>query len=138
MGKTKAFGIYEGGGAKGLAHAGALKAAEEKFTFIGVAGTSAGAIIASLIAAGYKADEIYSPDNPDSVFRTNLTDLLDATEWRHVRSLRDEFFADENHDDAFPILQLTAIIVLVSVLVLLLPSIFLYSPQIAWCSRRFV
>ena len=48
------FGIFEGGGAKGLAHVGALKAAEERqVRFRGVAGTSAGSIIAGLIAVGY-------------------------------------------------------------------------------------
>ncbi len=41
------FGIFEGGGAKGLAHIGALKAAEvRRLKFLGVAGTSAGSIVA--------------------------------------------------------------------------------------------
>jgi len=56
------YGIFEGGGAKGLAHVGALKACEErKIVFRGVAGTSAGAIIAGLIAVGYTAEELFSP-----------------------------------------------------------------------------
>ena len=46
-----AFGIFEGGGVKGLAHIGALAAAQQRgVNFTGVAGTSAGAIVAALIA----------------------------------------------------------------------------------------
>lgn len=61
----KAYGIFEGGGAKGLAHVGALKASESRgIEFAGVAGTSAGAIVASLIAAGYKSDELFNSEEP--------------------------------------------------------------------------
>lgn len=50
-----------GGGIKGVAHIGALKAFEEeniKFEYI--SGTSSGSIVATLYASGYTADEIYS------------------------------------------------------------------------------
>lgn len=57
----EAYGVFEGGGVKGIALVGALKAAEDLgFTFRAVAGTSAGAIVASLVAAGYKADKLRS------------------------------------------------------------------------------
>lgn len=49
-----------GGGVKGAAHIGVLKALEEekiKIDYIG--GTSSGSIVATLYATGYKADEIY-------------------------------------------------------------------------------
>ena len=49
-----------GGGAKGAAHIGVLKAFEEekiKINYIG--GTSSGSIVATLYAAGFTADEIY-------------------------------------------------------------------------------
>ena len=49
-----------GGGVKGAAHIGALKALEEnkiKIDYIG--GTSSGSIVASLYACGFTADEIY-------------------------------------------------------------------------------
>lgn len=49
-----------GGGVKGAAHVGALKALEEnhiKIDYIG--GTSSGSIVASLYAAGFNADDIY-------------------------------------------------------------------------------
>ncbi|MGG3683438.1 patatin-like phospholipase family protein [Aeribacillus composti] len=55
----KIDGVFSGGGIKGFAFIGAYKALEEKgFEFARVAGTSAGSIIAALIAAGYKSDEI--------------------------------------------------------------------------------
>ena len=49
-----------GGGAKGAAHIGVLKAFEEKKIKINyVGGTSSGSIVATLYAAGFKADDIY-------------------------------------------------------------------------------
>ena len=50
-----------GGGIKGIAHVGAIKALEEsgiKFDYI--SGTSSGSIIATLYACGYKTEEIYN------------------------------------------------------------------------------
>ena len=57
--------VLSGGGAKGLAHIGALKVIEEagvKIDYIG--GTSMGAIVGALYASGYSANEL------DSIFRT--------------------------------------------------------------------
>ncbi|WP_281541594.1 patatin-like phospholipase family protein [Maribacter aestuarii] len=63
--KDKKIGlVLSGGGAKGLAHIGALKVIEEagvKIDYIG--GTSMGAIIGALYASGYSAKEL------DSMFR---------------------------------------------------------------------
>jgi len=57
--KTLVDGTFEGGGTLGAAYAGALLAlARNKIWFKRVAGNSAGAITASLIAAGYDANEI--------------------------------------------------------------------------------
>lgn len=53
--------VMEGGGIKGIAYGGALKELEERGimqNIIRVAGTSAGAIQAALVAVGYSADEI--------------------------------------------------------------------------------
>lgn len=51
--------VFEGGGVKGISLAGAVKAAENAgVEFSRVAGTSSGSIIASVLAAGYRADEI--------------------------------------------------------------------------------
>lgn len=52
-------GVFSGGGVRGIGHVGALSAFEEfGYEFYRVAGTSAGAIVASLIAAGYSGDEL--------------------------------------------------------------------------------
>ena len=52
-----ADGVFEGGGVKGLAFAGALQAAEEVGInrWVNVAGTSAGSIVAALLAGGFDA-----------------------------------------------------------------------------------
>ena len=52
-------GVFSGGGLKGFALVGAYQVLEEKgYRFHRVAGTSAGAILACFIAAGYSAKEI--------------------------------------------------------------------------------
>ena len=57
--KTLVNGVFKGGGAKGVAYAGALRAfSESGYWFGSVAGASAGAITATLIAAGLTPDEI--------------------------------------------------------------------------------
>ncbi|TKF22755.1 hypothetical protein FCV50_23515 [Vibrio kanaloae] len=56
---VESYAVFEGGGVKGLAFAGALKAAEEaSIKFVGYGGASAGAIIAFLAALGFNSDEI--------------------------------------------------------------------------------
>jgi predicted acylesterase/phospholipase RssA len=55
-------GVFEGGGAKAVAYCGALEAVEEhNCWFEAVAGSSAGAITAALIAAGYSPRELEEP-----------------------------------------------------------------------------
>lgn len=55
----KCDGVFEGGGVKGIGLVGAVAAVEEAgYTFENLAGTSAGAIVAALLAAGYQAVEI--------------------------------------------------------------------------------
>ena len=87
-----AFGIFEGGGAKGLAHVGALKAAEERrVKFIGVAGTSAGAMVAALVAAGYTADELFDPgkgSKASGVLAADLMEFFDRTRWQEFCELK--------------------------------------------------
>lgn len=52
-------GLFKGGGAKGVVYAGALKAVEERgITFAAVAGSSAGAITATLVAARMPSDAL--------------------------------------------------------------------------------
>jgi NTE family protein len=57
----RADGVFEGGGVKGIAFAGAVAAARDEIgvsEWVNVAGTSAGAIAAALLAAGYSADKL--------------------------------------------------------------------------------
>lgn len=58
------FLVLEGGGAKGIVHVGALRAleSEQQIEIAGVAGTSAGAIVAALVAAGYGARDLIAED----------------------------------------------------------------------------
>ncbi len=52
--------VFEGGGVKGIALAGAFSILEEHgFPTQNVAGTSAGAVVGSLVAAGYTAKELH-------------------------------------------------------------------------------
>src|SRR5215212_3215081 len=52
--------VFEGGGIKGIGLAGAYKVLEERgYQPEIMAGASAGAIVAALLAAGYSADELY-------------------------------------------------------------------------------
>ena len=55
----KADAVFEGGGARGIAFVGAIQAMEEeKVEWQRIAGTSAGAVIAALLASGFKSYEI--------------------------------------------------------------------------------
>jgi NTE family protein len=60
-----------GGGARGIAHIGVLKALDEmgiKFSMI--SGTSAGSIVASLYAYGYRPDDIYELVKDLTIFKS--------------------------------------------------------------------
>lgn len=55
----KCDAVFEGGGVKGIGLAGAVEAIEKAgYEFVNLAGTSAGAIVASLLAVGYTGGEI--------------------------------------------------------------------------------
>ena len=55
----KAYGVFDGGGVKGAALAGALKAAETNgIEFAGYGGSSAGSVVALLAAVGYTGYEL--------------------------------------------------------------------------------
>ena len=52
--------VFEGGGVKGIGLVGAISVLEERgFTPKSIAGTSAGAIVATLLGAGYSAQELH-------------------------------------------------------------------------------
>ena len=72
-------GVFQGGGAKGVAYVGALKAvAEQRCWFRAVAGSSAGAITACLIAAGL------TPEQMEARSAEGLARLRKARWWHHV------------------------------------------------------
>ena len=76
----RAFVAFSGGGAKGLVHVGALQALDARqVQFVGLAGTSAGAIVATLVAAGFRARDLVDPETGQ-----NILDRLGASD----RSLR--------------------------------------------------
>ena len=59
QGRTLVNGVFKGGGARGVAYAGALQAVAARGAWFGsVAGASAGAITATLVAAGMEPDRI--------------------------------------------------------------------------------
>ncbi len=91
----RAYGIFQGGGAKGYAHVGALKAAEAlDIEFVRYAGTSAGALIAALAAAGYAADEMLDPDaapGTRGVLDIDIAELLDRREYERVQRLQERW-----------------------------------------------
>lgn len=62
--------VFEGGGVRGIGLVGALAVAEQKgYTWGRVAGTSAGSIVATLVAAGYSANEIQAAMNTKIDFK---------------------------------------------------------------------
>ncbi len=90
----KAFGIFEGGGAKGFAHIGALKAAEtRRVKFVGVAGASAGSIVAALVAAGYKADDLFNPKESlgnRGILDKDFLDFLSRDGWQNLQTIKSD------------------------------------------------
>lgn len=93
-GIERCYCIFEGGGARGLLHIGALQALQEAgrepgLQLRGFAGTSAGAIIAALASADYQAEELIVPlgqDIPDGGSRTILDDIeLPPVPWLRLR-----------------------------------------------------
>jgi NTE family protein len=76
--------VLSGGGARGISHIGVIKALEELgLTFNVMAGTSAGSIVGSLYAYGYKPDEIL-----DIVLATKLfKSVRPAWTWTGLLSL---------------------------------------------------
>ncbi len=60
MKQSEHFAIFGGGGIRGLAYCGAYKAMQENnIKLTGCAGSSIGAVFATLLSVGYKYDEIY-------------------------------------------------------------------------------
>lgn len=76
--------VCEGGGIKGIALVGAINCLENYgYTFKKMAGTSAGAIVASLIAVGYKGNElkdiVLNLNYPNLIFSNKLNKFFSIT-----------------------------------------------------------
>ena len=94
----RVFVAFAGGGAKGVVHVGALKALEERNVVLkGVAGTSAGAIVAALVAAGFRADDLIDSASGRTILErlseidpkvSRATDLFGKVGWLRVRLFR--------------------------------------------------
>jgi NTE family protein len=94
----KAFGVFEGGGAKGYAHVGALQAVEARgIELEAVAGSSIGAVIALLIAAGYTGDDLFrkAAEGNSGLMSTSWVSQLNQTDWAAFEEFRDEYFAEK-------------------------------------------
>ena len=82
--------VLSGGGAKGMAHIGALQIIEDagvRIDYIG--GTSMGAIVGALYASGYSAKQL------DSIFRSvDFNDLINDEIPRRAKT----FYEKEEHD----------------------------------------
>ncbi|WP_067728080.1 patatin-like phospholipase family protein [Oceanobacillus damuensis] len=88
----KIDGVFSGGGVKAFAYLGVLEVLQEQnLELERVAGTSAGAIVASLIAAGYNIDEMKELINELdlSVFLDPpvLTKILPVSKWLFLYSM---------------------------------------------------
>jgi predicted acylesterase/phospholipase RssA len=88
----QALGIFEGGGAKGLAHVGALKSIEGRVDFVGVAGSSAGAIVAALVAVGYTADELYTMEHRNGELNIDVPyTIFGQLRWEEWKDFAEDF-----------------------------------------------
>jgi len=75
--------VLEGGGVKGIGLVGAISVLEERgFNFVRVAGTSAGAIVGSLVAAGFTSVEL-----EELMSSLDYTKFRDASGWERVLPL---------------------------------------------------
>ncbi len=98
--------IFQGGGGKGVAFAGALKALEEKqvlplvpgqdSSIKGIAGTSAGAITALLVALGYNSEEIDSDFLSKPDLFTAFFDGPDNGSYRTISSFNEPGRSDRS------------------------------------------
>jgi len=81
------FWVFQGGGAAGLVHVGALRALRDlEIRPVGVAGASAGAIVAAMVAAGYAPEElVFEPGKTPTAAAGDLR-LPDPVRWNIFRA----------------------------------------------------
>ncbi len=91
-----------GGGAKGLAHIGVLKALEEhQIPISKVAGTSMGSIIGALYCNGYHANEILAMFKTEKIRSSFNIDLFNGglVNLKGARKLLNKYIAHDNFDE---------------------------------------
>jgi predicted acylesterase/phospholipase RssA len=77
--RRKIDAVFEGGGVRGIGLVGAIRGVESAgYTCENVAGTSAGAIVATLLAAGYGAAEVKEVINSNRLSQDHGHELLRA------------------------------------------------------------
>lgn len=77
--QLKCNGVFEGGGVRGIGHVGAACAIEKAgYRFMNLAGSSAGAIVASLLAVGYSGNEIRKEMETIDYLKFKQKDKLDT------------------------------------------------------------
>jgi len=89
--------VFKGGGVKGIALTGALCAVEaEGWRWKGVAGTSAGAITAALVAAGYEGYDVHQIINglDFNLFKDKESGLKFINVWRHEGVYKGQYVID--------------------------------------------
>jgi len=88
---------FQGGGARGVSHVGGLAAVEElRLTIKGVAGTSAGAILAALVAAKFESKDLLNPSERTHLLQKvangkyeKATSLFSESGWKSIKGLRE-------------------------------------------------
>ncbi len=71
-------GVFEGGGVRGIGHVGAAWELERRgFSFVDLAGSSAGAMVAALLAAGYSSGELKEELESLDYMKFKGRDILD-------------------------------------------------------------
>ena len=147
-----AYAIFEGGGARGITHIGAVKALErERIEIIGVAGASAGAIVAALVAAGCSADQLYDPQaGTDILTRRRTGDgkpltptaLLGGTAWASFVKLQGRLGQLARHGRWLLVLLVVAVVLAVIagrpgalLLVLVLVGLLIWLGPLVWQLR---
>jgi NTE family protein len=91
--------VLSGGGIRGLAHAGVIKALEEEGIYpTHIAGASAGAIVGAFYAAGYSGEDILAFFHETSIFSVNKyaykkPGLIDTNKFYEIFK---EYFPEDN------------------------------------------
>lgn len=130
-GKKAVLLTFQGGGAKGIVHVGALAAVEDlELDIKGIAGTSAGAMVAALVAAGYSSREMLNTSDKAHIIQTlgpalgftKATDLFSRIGWLFIKSVR----------AVAPCVKATAVL-LVALILLLVALVDLWRPWVGIC-----